>query len=216
MSILDDDLDIQSDKIFEDSDLQEECYAKDLSCTFSAYGVIVEDIEDALTKKTSDVYGLNLNNKTSFAKRVEKKIKEAINPKLKEHQSRNIYSIDCRGLRRGDTYGWLSAIAKESIAEESIAPIVVIEYVTQIPDGDRTIYDDPNYVANLLLRSWKNEDIYSGDLHIDRRRFTVILTCPPEDADILQRECRLCSYSWIGDIEKFKNDLRQMTDEEID
>ena len=51
MSILDDDLDIQSDKIIEDSDLQEECYAKDLSCTFSAYGVIVEDIEDTLTKK---------------------------------------------------------------------------------------------------------------------------------------------------------------------
>ena len=48
MSILDDDLDIQSDKIIEDSDLQEECYAKDLSCTFSAYGVIVEDIEEKI------------------------------------------------------------------------------------------------------------------------------------------------------------------------
>lgn len=203
MSILDDDLDIQSDKIIEDSDLQEECYAKDLSCTFSAYGVIVEDIEDTLTKKTSDVYGLNLNNKTSFAKRVEKKIKEAINPKLKEHQSRNIYSIDCRGLRKSDAYGWLSAIAKASID-----PIVIIENVTQIPDGDRTIYDDSNYVANLLLRSWKNDDIYSGDLHIDRRRFTVILTCPPEDADILQRECGLCSYSWIGDFKEYVKDIQ--------
>jgi hypothetical protein len=134
---------------------------------------------------------------------VEKEIKEAINPKLKEHQSRNIYSIDCRGLRRGDTYGWLSAIAKESIAEEGIAPIVVIEYVTQIPDGDRTIYDDPNYVANLLLRSWKNEDIYAGDLKIDRRQFTVILACRGIDSQKLARECGLCSYAWKGDLESF-------------
>ena len=201
MGILDDfdTLSEKLDKYLENRIAIEHLLAKDLSCTFSAYGVIVEDIEDTLTKKTSDVYGLNLNNKTSFAKRVEKKIKEAINPKLKEHQSRNIYSIDCRGLRRGDTYGWLSAIAKESIA-----PIVVTEYVTQIPDGDRTIYDDPNYVANLLLRSWKNDDIYVGDLHIDRRKFTVILTCPPEDIDILQRECGLCSYSWIGDFFRYE------------
>jgi hypothetical protein len=151
MSILDDDLDIQSDKIIEDSDLQEECYAKDLSCTFSAYGVIVEDKENVLTKKISEAYNLNLNNKTSFTKRVEKIIMEAINPKLKEHQSRNIYSIDCRTLRKGDAYGWLSGIANASID-----PIVIIENVTQKPDGDRSIYDDPNYVANLLLRSWKN------------------------------------------------------------
>ena len=207
MSIFDDNL----DKIIRDRKLKEECYAIDLSCTFSAYGVIVEDKEDLLTKKISEAYSLNLNYKTSFAERVEKGIKEAINPKLKEHQSRNIYSIDCRGLRKGDAYGWLSAIAKASID-----PIVIIEYVTQIPDGDRTIYDDSNFVANLLLRSWKNEDIYAGDLHIDRRKFTVILTCPPEDADILQRECGLCSYSWIGDIEKYKKNIRQMTDEEID
>lgn len=197
MSILDDDLDNQTDKIIEDRYLKEEFYAKDLSCTFSAYGVIAEDKEDVLTEKTSEAWKRNLNYKTSFAEQVEKRIKEAINPKLKEHQSRNIYSIDCRGLRKGDAYGWLSAIAKASID-----PIVIIEYVTQIPDGDRTIYDDPNYVANLLLRSWKNDDIYVGDLHIDRRKFTVILTCPPEDTDILQRECGLCSYSWIGDIDE--------------
>ena len=123
---------------------------------------------------------------------------KAINPILKEHQSRNIYSIDCRTLRKGDAYGWLSGIANASID-----PIVIIENVTQIPDGDRAIYDDPNYVANLLLRSWKNDDIYVGDLHIDRRKFTVILTCQPEDADILQRECGLCSYSWIGDFDEY-------------
>lgn len=200
MGILDDfdTLSENADKYLENRIAIEHLLAKDLSCTFSAYGVIVEDNEDILREKISEAYSLNHNYTTSFAKRVGEKIMKAINPELKEHQSRNIYSIDCRTLRKGDAYGWLSGIANASID-----PIVIIENVTQIPDGDRAIYDDPNYVANLLLRSWKNDDIYVGDLHIDRRKFTVILTCQPEDADILQRECGLCSYSWIGDFDEY-------------
>ena len=198
MGIFDDDL----EKIIKDRYLKEAYYAIDLSCTLS-FCVIAENKEDVLMKKISEVWKHNLNyKKTSFAKRVENLIAKAINPKLKEHQSRNIYSIDCRTLRKGDAYGWLSGIANASID-----PIVIIENVTQIPDGDRSIYDDPNYVANLLLRSWKNDDIYVDDLHIDRRKFTVILTCPPEDIDILQRECGLCSYSWIGDFEEYIENL---------
>ena len=46
-----------------------------------------------------------------------------------------------------------------------------------------------------------------GDFHIDRRKFSVILTCLPEDADILQRECGLCSYSWIGDFDEYIENL---------
>jgi len=204
MGILDgfDTLSENADKYFENRIAIEHLLAKDLSCTFSAYGVIVEDNEDILREKISEAYSLNHNYTTSFAKRVGKIIMEAINPKLKEHQSRNIYSIDCRTLRKGDAYGWLSGIANASID-----PIVIIENVTQIPDGNRAIYDDPNYVANLLLRSWKNDDIYFGDFHIDRRKFSVILTCLPEDADILQRECGLCSYSWIGDFDEYIENL---------
>ena len=204
MGILDgfDTLSENADKYLENRIAIEHLLAKDLSCTFSAYGVIVEDNEDILRGKISEAYSLNHNYTTSFAKRVGKIIMEAINPKLKEHQSRNIYSIDCRTLRKGDAYGWLSGIANASID-----PIVIIENVTQIPDGNRAIYDDPNYVANLLLRSWKNDDIYFGDFHIDRRKFSVILTCPPEDADTLQKECGLCSYSWIGDFDEYIENL---------
>ena len=199
MGILDgfDTLSENADKYFENRIAIEHLLAKDLSCTFSAYGVIVEDNEDILREKISEAYSLNHNYTTSFAKRVGKIIMEAINPKLKEHQSRNIYSIDCRTLRKGDAYGWLSGIANASID-----PIVIIENVTQIPDGNRAIYDDPNYVANLLLRSWKNDDIYFGDFHIDRRNLTVILTCPPEDEEQLRAICSICSYAWVGDIEK--------------
>ena len=164
------------DKDLEFRKATETFLVKDLSCTFSAFGAIAENATDTLT-------GL---------------IKNAIFPELQKHQSRPILSIDCRTLRKGDAYGFLS-----KLANANKNPIVIIENVTQIPNGNPAIYDDPNYVSNILLRSWKNDDIYVGDLHIDRREITVILTCPPEDAGILQWECGLCSYSWIGDFEKY-------------
>ena len=166
--------------------VKESLLAKDLSCTFSAFGVVVENAVDTLTRL--------INN--------------AIFSELQEHQSRSILSIDCLTLCKGDAYGFLS-----KLANANKNPIVIIENVTQIPDGNRTVYDDPHYVANLLLRSWKNDDIYAGDLHIDRRKFTVILTCPPQDADILQRECGLCSYSWLGDFETYLKETEQITKE---
>lgn len=212
MSLLDDfdALSDRADKEIKIQEVSESLYAKKLSSTFSAFGIVTEEEEDFLTKKVSETRRLNLNYKTSFADRVSKLIKNAITPELKAHQSRNIYSIDCRTLRKGDAYEWLSAIA-----QADIDPIIVIEHITQIPDGDRNIYDDPNYVANMLLRSWKNEDIFVGDLHIDRRKFTVILTCPTEDADKLKRECSLCSYAWIGDIEKYKEFIQQIAEKKV-
>ena len=132
----------------------------------------------------------------SLVETVKQLIKNAIDPRLKEHQSRKIYPIDCRYLHKGDAYGWLSAVSKASKD-----PILVIEHLTEIPDGDRSIYDDPAYVTNLLLRSWKNQYIYAGDLEIDRRQFTVILACRDIDSQEFARECALCSYGWCGDFE---------------
>lgn len=160
--------------------------------------VIYEDKEDFLPKKLSEAYYLKLDYKTSLAQQLQRIVGNAVSERLKEHQSRNIYSIDCRYLHKGDAYGWLSAVS-----QASRDPILVIEHLTEIPDGDRTIYDDPIYVTNLLLRSWKNEDIYAGDLKIDRRQFTVILACRGIDSQKLARECGLCSYAWKGDLESF-------------
>ena len=72
--------------------------------------------------------------------------------------------------------------------------------VTRIPEGDPALYDPKQYVENILVRSWKNNDIYIDDYHIDRRNLTVILTCPPEDEDRLRAICSMCSYAWVGDI----------------
>ena len=58
----------------------EEFYANDLLAAFSACGVIAKEKEDVLTKIISEAWKRNLNYKTSFAERVENKIKGAINP----------------------------------------------------------------------------------------------------------------------------------------
>lgn len=172
--------------------------------------VVYEDKEELLLKKLSEAWKLNLDYKTSLAQRLYGMIENAKNDMLKEHESRNIYSIDCRTLRKGDAYGWLSAVSKASKD-----PILVIEHLTEVPDGDRSIYDDPAYVTNLLLRSWKNEDIYAGDLEIDRRQFTVILACRDIDSQEFARECALCSYGWCGDFETFLEEWKNIATESV-
>lgn len=146
----------------------------------------------------------------SLAGTIKRLIKNAIGPRLKEHQSRNIHPIDCRTLRKGDAYGWIS-----KVSQASEDPILVIEHVTEVPDGDPAIYDDPVYVTNLLLRSWKNEQIYAGDLHIDRSKYTIILACSPKDAHLLERECGLCSYAWKGDFETFLEEWKNIATKHV-
>jgi hypothetical protein len=128
----------------------------------------------------------------------------------KEHKERDYLSLDCRGLRKGDACGWLKAIS-EGIKNGTLnKPILVIENVDQIPDGDRNIYDDPLYVENILVRSWKNELINISDFYIDRRELTVILTCSPENQTLLGNACRICSYAWLGEFEEWYNRIKNI------
>lgn len=172
--------------------------------------VVYEDKEELILKKLSEAWNLNLDYKTPLSQRLYGMIENAKNDMLKEHESRKIHPIDCRTLRKGDAYGWLSAVSKASKD-----PILVIEHLTEIPDGDRSIYDNPAYVTNLLLRSWKNEDIYAGDLEIDRRQFTVILACRDIDAQEFERECALCSYGWCGDFETFLEEWKNIATKHV-
>lgn len=134
----------------------------------------------------------------------------------KEHKERDYLSLDCRGLRKGDACGWLKAIS-EGIENGTLnKPILVIENVDQIPEGDSNIYDDPQYIVDILVRSWKNELINISDFYIDRRELTVILTCSPENQTLLGNACRICSYAWLGEFDEWYNRIKNIQPQTID
>lgn len=130
-----------------------------------------------------------------FADRLLKAL-ETASLGLAPHRDRKVISNDCRGLKKGDALGWI-----RDISNDDKDAIVVLENVTQIPEGDPALYDPKPYVENILVRSLKNTDVYIDDYHIDRRNLTVVLTCPPEDEEHLRAICSMCSYAWVGDIE---------------
>lgn len=94
--------------------------------------------------------------------------------------NRPIYSIDCKTLCKNDAIGFLESLSKES---EEDRPIVLIENITEILDED-SIHDNPEYVKNILIHSWKNpiNDFYNpiskNYFHIKPENFIVLLTAP--------------------------------------
>ena len=157
--------------------------------------VVAAPKTNSLLEKLHELYGVPLCD-ASFAGHLRETLKAAARGLL-PHKGRKVVPKDCRGLKKGDALGWIREISKDDKDA-----IVVLENVTQIPEGDPALYDPKQYVENILVRSWKNNDIYIGDYHIDRRNLTVILTCPPEDEEQLRAICSMCSYAWVGDIEK--------------
>jgi hypothetical protein len=175
----------------------------DVSC------FVTEEKTDVLVKKVAEAWNLkHLRWLTPFSGGLKSKIDKFIFQE--EHKERDYLSLDCRGLRKGDACGWLKAISEGIEYGTLNKPILVIENVDKIPDGDRNIYDDPLYVENILVRSWKNELINISDFYIDRRELTVILTCSPENQTLLGNACRICSYAWLGEFEEWYNRIKNI------
>ena len=212
MSLLDDEDVLVNDHSVMIKNEWEKIIAKSLLTKNAVKCIIAEDEVNILVKKIAEIYNLNINSTTTFADLLQSLINKASNPDLKEHSNRKIFSLDCRGLRKGDAYGWLQWLQCHMEQSRRNDPIVIINNVTQIPDGDRNFYDDPVYVTNLLLRSWKNPDIYAGDIHIDRRNMTIILTASSQGKDILLKECKLSSYSWIGDFNEWEKETYELAE----
>ena len=119
--------------------------------------------------------------------------------KLVEYKSREIVSIDCSGLTKGDAYGWMVKISK--LVAEKQNPIIIIENISEMPSGP--LCDDPEFVENLLCHSWKNEDIIFNGNTIDRRELTVILTTRPCYKDMLcTSRYQNDNYSWLDNFDK--------------
>lgn len=77
-------------------------------------------------------------------------------------------------------------------------PVVLIENIANIPVGSPDVYDDPVYVENVLLHSWKNEVINlthwrEGAFQIVSRDYTIIIIVSSGD---LQKT----HYSVAGEI----------------
>lgn len=150
-------------------------------------------ISNVLLDKLHEIYGVP-RNEPSFATYLQK-ILDSATHSLQPFKNRKVLKKDCRELKKGDALGWIRDFSKEDKDA-----IIVFENVTRIPEGDPALYDPKQYVENILVRSWKNNDIYIDDYQIDRRNLTVILTCPPEDEEQLRAICSMCSYAWVGDI----------------
>ena len=155
--------------------------------------VVAAPKTNSLLEKLHELYGVPLCD-ASFAGHLRETLKAAALGLL-SHKGRKVVSKDCRGLKKGDALGWIRDFSKEDKDA-----IIVIENVTQIHEGDPALYDPKQYVENILVRSWKNNDIYIDYYHIDRRNLTVILTCPPEDEEQLRAICSMCSYAWVDNI----------------
>lgn len=116
---------------------------------------------------------------------------------LSRHKGREVVSLDCRNLCKGDAYGFMATIAKK--VEQGQYPIVIIENLAKIPSG--SLCDDPQYVENLLGHSWKNDKVFFGEYCIDRSKLTIILTATPEQKDFLGQRFRTDGYSWCEDLD---------------
>ena len=117
---------------------------------------------------------------------------------LLRYKDYEVVSLDCRGLMKGDAYGWMTMLAKR--AEQTLGLIVVIENIADIPFGP--MCDDPRYVDNLLGHSWKNEKVSFGDYCIDRSELIVILTATLEQKDDLYQRFRADGYYFIENFDR--------------
>ena len=97
-------------------------------------------------------------------------------------QGRPVIRWDAKTFRKDDSTGSMYALY---LLHKEPKPIVIIENIADIPDGDRSIYDDPVLVENVLLHSWKNDTIrltHKGDsFQLNSGDYTVIFLVKPGD-----------------------------------
>lgn len=99
---------------------------------------------------------------------------------LKKNQGRLIIHWDVKTFKKCDAAGSMYILS-----QRKDKPIVIIENIADIPDGDRSIYDDPVLVESILLHSWKNDTIHltykDNPFQLNRFDYTVIFLVKPGD-----------------------------------
>lgn len=74
-------------------------------------------------------------------------------PILMKQNGRTLVSLDCSMLHKDDALGFMSLLSR--LPSKTVA---VIKNITEIPQ-ESTFTDNPDYVENLLLHSWHNDEI---------------------------------------------------------
>ena len=101
--------------------------------------------------------------------------------RLKQEQGRQIIKMDAKSFRKDGAIGFMFTLFK--LPKES-KPIVIIENIADIPTGDPAIYDDPIFVENTLLHSWKSNIVHlthpqNGAFELHREDYTVLFPIMP-------------------------------------
>lgn len=101
-------------------------------------------------------------------------------------QGRPVYRWDAKTFKKYDAEGSMYQLSK---LPKEPKPIVIIENIADIPDGDLNVYDDPEHIENILLHSWKNDTIHltykDVSFQMNKWDYTVIFPIKPEDVNKL-------------------------------
>lgn len=107
-------------------------------------------------------------------------------------QGHPVIRLDTKTFKKYDAVGSMYALSK---LPKEPKPIVIIENIADIPDGDRKIYDDPVLVETILLHSWKDDTIYlthpqDGPFQLNKWDYTVIFPVKPGDLQKLHHSIK--------------------------
>ena len=114
-------------------------------------------------------------------------------------QGRPVYRWDVKTFKKYDAIGSMYQLSK---LPKEPKPIVIIENIADIPDGDRSIYDDPALVENILLHSWKDDTIHlhhykNGPFQMSKCDYTVIFPVKPGDLQKLRHSIKSDGFGFV-------------------
>ena len=159
-----------------------------------------------------NVYGIELDDRSDFIQNIQS---------IGDQEKRPVYTLDCKTLKKHDAIGFLERLRNPSAQK----PVVVIQNITEIPIGDGvyckyvgdgetfndvSIYDDPQYVENILVHSWKNETNYltnkNGEQFVLKSHdYTVFLTWSSKTSDTIKNVWHASDgFAWIGNLNDHK------------
>ena len=127
-----------------------------------------------------------------------------------EKDLRKVFVLDCKTLCKYDAIGWLRTISQQP--KEEKRPILIIQNITEIPAEDN-VHDNPKYVENLLVHSWKNSvnDFTDNRPKQNYEQFTlnshdylIFLTWTKASADRINHVWRAGEFALIGNLKENK------------